>query len=623
MDEPSSPEGNAITLRIKFKSASLDEFVARYGADVSAGGIFIRTKQPLAVGTTLHFDFTLGDGSPLVAGMGTVVWVREADASRVGSVPGMGVRFDQLTPEGQQTHQQILVVKAKRQERTGGAPGPLSPGPRLSTPPAPALRVATPAPPAAPVAPAAAAPVAPAAKLDDFSDDFGNGGKTEIADRPPSFYFEAQDGKAAGASAAKPAAGSAVPSEPLDDAVTNSQQIPDSGSGAPSQSVDLAEFSGGVSVPVELLSDSKANEVDGSSSASITDLPLAIDALAAPASAAAGSVPLAGGKESSWLDDALKATSDDSAVPEVALNEPTQETSVAPDTAAGARAPLDETAAVAVPDERAIKGDLSESPAETRVQRAGKSGKGLIIVGSVAAVLAFAGVYLWMAKPWESRATRSQVVPATPVASEETVPAAQPVAAEPAQAPEPVKPAEPAKPAEVVAAAKPVVPASEPAKVEPSSESGKRSGGAAKKASAKSGSPALDPAPAFAPTPASAETAKPGPATGADLVYMLKIKSVPPAARITMDGDPMGTAPFQRRVLDIDKPHSILVQKPGYDSYERTITKADFGAPSGNTSTLSISARLTRLKAGPGAAPAPAVAPEEPAAPTPEQPEKL
>ena len=58
MDEPSSPEGTPITLRIKFKSVSLDDFVARYGADVSAGGIFIRTEAATGrwVGAAFRFQ---------------------------------------------------------------------------------------------------------------------------------------------------------------------------------------------------------------------------------------------------------------------------------------------------------------------------------------------------------------------------------------------------------------------------------------------------------------------------------------------------------------------------------------------------------------------------------------
>ena len=113
MDQPSSTESNALTLRIKFKSASLEEFISRYGVDVSPGGIFIRTKQPVDVGTTLQFDFTLADGSPLLVGLGTVAWVRESDPARANNVPGMGLRFDKLVPESQHTHQVILAEKAR------------------------------------------------------------------------------------------------------------------------------------------------------------------------------------------------------------------------------------------------------------------------------------------------------------------------------------------------------------------------------------------------------------------------------------------------------------------------------------------------------------------------------
>src|SRR5450759_1776003 len=124
MDQPSSTESNAITLRIRFKSASLEEFISRYGVDVSPGGIFIRTRQPVEVGTTLQFDFTLGDGSSLLAGLGTVAWVRENDPARANSVPGMGLRFDKLTPESQQAHQTILAEKALKEGKPQGTPCP-------------------------------------------------------------------------------------------------------------------------------------------------------------------------------------------------------------------------------------------------------------------------------------------------------------------------------------------------------------------------------------------------------------------------------------------------------------------------------------------------------------------
>jgi uncharacterized protein (TIGR02266 family) len=105
-----------ITLKIKFKSASLDQFIERYSVDVSRGGIFIRTKEPLAVGTLLRFEFQLQDASSLIAGDGTVIWVREYDPNRTGVAPGMGVRFDKLQPASLQILEKILAEKSKRGE---------------------------------------------------------------------------------------------------------------------------------------------------------------------------------------------------------------------------------------------------------------------------------------------------------------------------------------------------------------------------------------------------------------------------------------------------------------------------------------------------------------------------
>jgi uncharacterized protein (TIGR02266 family) len=103
-----------VTLRIKFKSATLEQFIERYAVDVSQGGIFIRTKEPLPVGTTMRFEFQLRDESPLITGEGTVVWIREQNAGQAGVAPGMGVRFDRLTEASQGVLDEILAHKAAR-----------------------------------------------------------------------------------------------------------------------------------------------------------------------------------------------------------------------------------------------------------------------------------------------------------------------------------------------------------------------------------------------------------------------------------------------------------------------------------------------------------------------------
>ena len=85
MADPNTRQGKRtpVTLKIKFKSETLEQFIERYAVDVSQGGIFIRTKDPLQVGTQLRFEFQLQDASPLISGEGTVVWTREFDPTRV------------------------------------------------------------------------------------------------------------------------------------------------------------------------------------------------------------------------------------------------------------------------------------------------------------------------------------------------------------------------------------------------------------------------------------------------------------------------------------------------------------------------------------------------------------
>ena len=114
MEHPPPKETRVpVNLRIKFRSETIEQFVERYAVDVSRGGIFIRTREPLAVGTQLRFDFQLQDTTPLMAGEGTVVWIREHDPTRTGVTPGMGVRFDKLTPASQPVLDRILTDKAR------------------------------------------------------------------------------------------------------------------------------------------------------------------------------------------------------------------------------------------------------------------------------------------------------------------------------------------------------------------------------------------------------------------------------------------------------------------------------------------------------------------------------
>ncbi|MBI5495551.1 MAG: TIGR02266 family protein [Deltaproteobacteria bacterium] len=78
---------------------SLDEFIREYVADISRGGVFVRTAEPLPVGTRVDLRFTvIADELETVEGLGTVV---RAVAPGGAEAAGMGIAFDDLTPQSQ------------------------------------------------------------------------------------------------------------------------------------------------------------------------------------------------------------------------------------------------------------------------------------------------------------------------------------------------------------------------------------------------------------------------------------------------------------------------------------------------------------------------------------------
>lgn len=109
----------ALSLKVRFKSATLDEFVEQYSYDISRGGIFIKSKKPMNVGTLLKFEFQLKDESPLIHGVGRVVWKREAAEGEAS--PGMGIKFIKMDPDSRALVQQIV-------EERGNQPGTFEEG---------------------------------------------------------------------------------------------------------------------------------------------------------------------------------------------------------------------------------------------------------------------------------------------------------------------------------------------------------------------------------------------------------------------------------------------------------------------------------------------------------------
>lgn len=97
-------------LRVRFRAGTVEEFIEQQSPNISSGGMFIKSKSPLARGTLMVFDFQLQDGSPLIKGVGRVVWARKPEAAGK-EPPGMGIKFIRVEPESLPTFQKIMAGK--------------------------------------------------------------------------------------------------------------------------------------------------------------------------------------------------------------------------------------------------------------------------------------------------------------------------------------------------------------------------------------------------------------------------------------------------------------------------------------------------------------------------------
>lgn len=116
-----------VSLKVRFKSATVDEFIEQYSVDISAGGLFIKTKSPMPIGTLLKFEFQLKDESRLIHGVGRVVWKRDENEAKGSDVPaGMGIKFIKMDAESRSMVDRIVAQRADVQSSFDMVPPAIS-----------------------------------------------------------------------------------------------------------------------------------------------------------------------------------------------------------------------------------------------------------------------------------------------------------------------------------------------------------------------------------------------------------------------------------------------------------------------------------------------------------------
>ena len=97
-------------LKVRYKTATIGDFIEKHSHDISSGGVFIRAKKPMSKGTLMKIDFRLEDEKPVIIGVGRVVWTRK-DTGDPEKPPGMGIKFIKLDDVSRENIDKIIQFK--------------------------------------------------------------------------------------------------------------------------------------------------------------------------------------------------------------------------------------------------------------------------------------------------------------------------------------------------------------------------------------------------------------------------------------------------------------------------------------------------------------------------------
>ena len=95
-------------LTINKEFDSFDQFIQEYITNISKSGVFIKTKEPLPIGTSVDLRFSvIMDDIETIEGVGEVVRVQD-------DPPGMGVVFRQLSHYSKDLIEKLLTQSPTR-----------------------------------------------------------------------------------------------------------------------------------------------------------------------------------------------------------------------------------------------------------------------------------------------------------------------------------------------------------------------------------------------------------------------------------------------------------------------------------------------------------------------------
>jgi hypothetical protein len=105
MSDTDKREGERFTINKEFES--FDAFIQEYVTNISRTGVFIKSQQPLPIGTRVNLRFTvIMDDIESIEGVGEVMRIEN-------DPPGMGVVFRELSTYSKDLIEKLLVQRRR------------------------------------------------------------------------------------------------------------------------------------------------------------------------------------------------------------------------------------------------------------------------------------------------------------------------------------------------------------------------------------------------------------------------------------------------------------------------------------------------------------------------------
>ncbi len=115
--EESRISGERIPVNILVDYKSKGTYLFDFCHDLGAGGVFIATEKPSAVGDELELSFTIPDAKKTLSVKGKVTWTQSKVEAKPHVSPGMGVQFKDFSSEQRQTLEEFVKRYAAFQKK--------------------------------------------------------------------------------------------------------------------------------------------------------------------------------------------------------------------------------------------------------------------------------------------------------------------------------------------------------------------------------------------------------------------------------------------------------------------------------------------------------------------------